>query len=46
MIPPDLILFGMMTLSFIVGMLFYRDISRIVRRRIDSRNGISRGQIR
>lgn len=43
---PYPVLFGLMAVSFIVGMLFYRDISRIVRRHVDRKNGVSRGQIK
>lgn len=40
-----LVLYALMALSFISGMLVYRDISRLVRRHIDRKYGISRGQI-
>lgn len=38
-------LYALMAMSFIVGMLFYRDVSRLVRKHIDRKYGISRGRI-
>ena len=40
-----LVLYALMLTSFVVGMLFYRDISRLVRIHVDRKQGISRGQI-
>lgn len=40
-----IVLYSLMAVSFIAGMLFYRDISRVVRRHVDRKQGISRGQI-
>ena len=43
---PVPVLICLMAGSFILGMLVYRDISILVRRHIDRRDGISHGQIR
>lgn len=40
-----LVLYALMAMSFIVGMLFYRDVSRLVRSHVDRKYGISHGQI-